>query len=209
MLQGARGGILCLEGRRRRRREKHRCCAMEAGREGGKKGGKKGGELCCSTCLPCGLQVPWGTAGLSCWTSFLPCLCSTPLCRPQSASCRPPCPPGPQGAVTLCCLLEQVQEERDNLYHKFTRAITEVQQKTGLKNLLLERKLQGLLTVLEQKEVELSEVLAASNVDPSALSLVTHKLEVLGPGQGWIWGAEPAVGCLLPLGHTGPHPAWL
>ncbi|XP_054496698.2 dynein regulatory complex subunit 4 [Agelaius phoeniceus] len=71
----------------------------------------------------------------------------------------------------------QVQEERDDLYQNFTRAINEVQQKTGYKNLLLERKLHGLLTLLEQKEVELSEVLAASNLDPSALSMVSHKLE--------------------------------
>lgn len=55
-----------------------------------------------------------------------------------------------------------------------------MQQKRGFKNLLLERKLKGLLNLLEQKEVELSEVIAASNLDPSALSLVSHKLEVLG-----------------------------
>uniref|UniRef100_A0A8D2PZE2 Dynein regulatory complex subunit 4 n=1 Tax=Zosterops lateralis melanops TaxID=1220523 RepID=A0A8D2PZE2_ZOSLA len=71
----------------------------------------------------------------------------------------------------------EVQEERDELYQKFTKAINEVQQKTGFKNLLLERKLKGLLNLLEQKEVELSEVIAASNLDPSALSLVSHKLE--------------------------------
>ncbi|NXK11315.1 DRC4 protein, partial [Herpetotheres cachinnans] len=71
----------------------------------------------------------------------------------------------------------KVQAERDELYQKFTKAINEVQQKTGFKNLLLERKLKGLLSVLEKKEVELSEVLAASNLDPSALSLVSNKLE--------------------------------
>ncbi|KAM4894533.1 dynein regulatory complex subunit 4 isoform 2-T2 [Sylvia borin] len=70
-----------------------------------------------------------------------------------------------------------VQEERDELYQKFTKAINEVQQKTGFKNLLLERKLKGLLDLLEQKEVELNEVITASNLDPSALSLVSHKLE--------------------------------
>ncbi|NXG65298.1 DRC4 protein, partial [Hemiprocne comata] len=75
----------------------------------------------------------------------------------------------------------KVQEERDELYQKFTKAIQEVQQKTGFKNLLLERKLKGLLSVMEKKEVELSEVLTASNLDPSALSLVSHKLkDVLG-----------------------------
>ncbi|NXO40541.1 DRC4 protein, partial [Locustella ochotensis] len=71
----------------------------------------------------------------------------------------------------------KVQAERDELYEKFTKAINEVQQKTGFKNLLLERKMKGLLNLLEQKEVELSEVIAASNLDPSALSLVSHKLE--------------------------------
>uniref|UniRef100_A0A8C5IV88 Dynein regulatory complex subunit 4 n=1 Tax=Junco hyemalis TaxID=40217 RepID=A0A8C5IV88_JUNHY len=71
----------------------------------------------------------------------------------------------------------QVQSERDDLYQNFTRAINEVQQKTGYKNLLLEHKLHSLLSLLEQKEVELSEVLAAADIDPSALSLVSHKLE--------------------------------
>ncbi|KAM3665385.1 dynein regulatory complex subunit 4 isoform 1-T1 [Ammospiza maritima maritima] len=71
----------------------------------------------------------------------------------------------------------QVQSERDDLYQNFTRAINEVQQKTGYKNLLLEHKLHSLLSLLEQKEVELSEILAAADLDPSALSLVSHKLE--------------------------------
>ncbi|XP_010006731.1 PREDICTED: growth arrest-specific protein 8 [Chaetura pelagica] len=71
----------------------------------------------------------------------------------------------------------KVQEERDELYQKFTKAIQEVQQKTGFKNLLLERKMKGLLSVLEKKEMELSEVLAASNLDPGALSLVSDKLK--------------------------------
>ncbi|NXN37017.1 DRC4 protein, partial [Rhinoptilus africanus] len=71
----------------------------------------------------------------------------------------------------------KVQAERDELYQKFTKAINEVQQKTGFKNLLLERKLKELLSVLEKKEVELSEAFAASNLDPGALSLVSQKLE--------------------------------
>ncbi|NXL61631.1 DRC4 protein, partial [Chordeiles acutipennis] len=71
----------------------------------------------------------------------------------------------------------KVQAERDELYQKFTKSINEVQQKMGFKNLLLERKVDGLLSVLEKKEMELSEVLAASNLDPSTLSLVSQKLE--------------------------------
>lgn len=144
---------------------------------------REGGKLCSSTCVPRGLQVPWGSAGLSleqagpsCWTCLLPAL----------RGCQPG---GPESGVKACCLWEQVQAERDELYQKFTKAINEVQQKTGFKNLLLERKLKGLLSVLEKKEVELSEVFTGSNLDPGALSLVSHKLEVLcaavGPCKGW------------------------
>nr|XP_005999251.1 PREDICTED: growth arrest-specific protein 8 isoform X2 [Latimeria chalumnae] len=72
---------------------------------------------------------------------------------------------------------EKVQVERDELYKKFVKAIQEVQQKSGFKNLLLERKLQTLEDVLEKKEAQLNEVLSASNLDPSALAVVTRKLE--------------------------------
>ncbi|XP_011926618.1 PREDICTED: growth arrest-specific protein 8 isoform X2 [Cercocebus atys] len=71
----------------------------------------------------------------------------------------------------------QVQQERDELYRKFTAAIQEVQQKTGFKNLVLERKLQALSAAVEKKEVQFNEVLAASNLDPAALTLVSRKLE--------------------------------
>ncbi|XP_026855247.2 dynein regulatory complex subunit 4 isoform X2 [Electrophorus electricus] len=70
-----------------------------------------------------------------------------------------------------------VQLERDELYQKFTKAIQEVQQKSGFKNLLLERKLNVLTDTLEKKEAQLNEVLSASNLDHSALNVITHKLE--------------------------------
>nr|XP_015298306.2 dynein regulatory complex subunit 4 isoform X2 [Macaca fascicularis] len=72
----------------------------------------------------------------------------------------------------------KVQQERDELYRKFTAAIQEVQQKTGFKNLVLERKLQALSAAVEKKEVQFNEVLAASNLDPAALTLVSRKLEL-------------------------------
>lgn len=72
---------------------------------------------------------------------------------------------------------QKIQVERDDLYRKFTAAIQEVQQKSGFKNLLLERKLQALGDTLEKQEAQLNEVLAASNLDPTALSTVTRKLE--------------------------------
>lgn len=53
-----------------------------------------------------------------------------------------------------------------------------MRQKSGFKNLLLEKKLAALADTLEKKEAQLNEVLSASNLDPSALSAVSRKLEV-------------------------------
>eukprot|EP00112_Aurelia_sp_Birch-Aquarium-sp1_P000082 Seg1005.10 transcript_id=Seg1005.10/GoldUCD/mRNA.D3Y31 product="Dynein regulatory complex subunit 4" protein_id=Seg1005.10/GoldUCD/D3Y31 len=72
---------------------------------------------------------------------------------------------------------EQTQSERDELYGKFVKSIHEVQQKSNFKNLLLEKKLTALADTLEKKEAQLNEVLAASNLDPTALTVVTRKLE--------------------------------
>lgn len=83
-----------------------------------------------------------------------------------------------RGLVIYSSLILQVQQERDELYQKFMAAIQEVQQKTGFKNLLLERKLQALSAAVEKREVQFNEVLAASSLDPAALTLVSRKLEV-------------------------------
>ena len=53
-----------------------------------------------------------------------------------------------------------------------------MQQKSNFKNLLLEKKLSALADTLEKKEAQLNEVLSASNLDPTALTVVTRKLEV-------------------------------
>ncbi|ESO95089.1 hypothetical protein LOTGIDRAFT_215253 [Lottia gigantea] len=72
---------------------------------------------------------------------------------------------------------QKTQAERDDLYRKFVKAIHEVQQKSNFKNLLLEKKLGALADTLEKKEAQLNEVLSASNLDPTALTVVTRKLE--------------------------------
>ena len=73
-------------------------------------------------------------------------------------------------------MLEQrfhhVEKERDELYEKFESTIYDVQQKSGFKNILLERKLQAINESLEKKEAQLSEVLAAANLDPNMLGQV-------------------------------------
>ncbi|XP_034179746.2 growth arrest specific protein 8 isoform X2 [Osmia lignaria lignaria] len=69
------------------------------------------------------------------------------------------------------------QSERDELHSRFVSAILELQQKTGLKNVLLEKKLEKLSDLLEQREVQISEVLAAAQLDPMAVANVNKKLE--------------------------------
>lgn len=72
---------------------------------------------------------------------------------------------------------EQVQKERDELYNKFISSIYEVQQKSGLKNMLLEKKLETLSEALESKDAQLSEVIASANLDPVAVSMVTKHVD--------------------------------
>ncbi|XP_046748965.1 dynein regulatory complex subunit 4 [Diprion similis] len=74
---------------------------------------------------------------------------------------------------------EKCQGERDELHSRFVSAILELQQKTGLKNVLLEKKLQKLSDLLEQREVQISEVLAAAQLDPATILSVNQKLEEL------------------------------
>lgn len=98
-----------------------------------------------------------------------------------------------------------MQRERDELYGKFTAAILDVQQKTGLQNLVLERKLQALGAAVEKKELQLNEVLAASNLDPAALTLVSRKLEV-GPTRAP--GTAGRGPCPCPPGGLGSLVSW-
>lgn len=70
-----------------------------------------------------------------------------------------------------------VVAERDSLYSQFSSAVYQVQQKTGFKNLLLEKRLTALKEALEKKEAQLNEVLASANLAPSVLGKVNSKLE--------------------------------
>ena len=71
----------------------------------------------------------------------------------------------------------QCEAERDELHSRFVSSILELQQKTGLKNVLLEKKLEKLSDLLEQREAQIGEVLAAAQLDPMAIVNVNQKLE--------------------------------
>ena len=66
----------------------------------------------------------------------------------------------------------KVEAERNELYERFEASIFELQQKTGLRGALLERKLEAAYEVLEKKESQLAEILAASNLDAPTLQNV-------------------------------------
>merc|ERR1719495_2770515 len=72
---------------------------------------------------------------------------------------------------------QKLQSERDELHANFVTAVQEVVQKANFKKLLLERKVVALADSLEKKDAQLNEILAASNLEPAALSVVTRKLE--------------------------------
>merc|ERR1711935_161293 len=72
---------------------------------------------------------------------------------------------------------QKLQAERDNLHANFVSSVQEVVQKANFKKLLLERKVVALADSLEKKDAQLNEILAASNLEPAALAVVTRKLE--------------------------------
>jgi len=71
----------------------------------------------------------------------------------------------------------QVKKQKDELYDQFQSTVYDVQQKSGFKNLMLERKLEALQDGIEQKEAQVNEVLSMANLDPSVLGQVRGRLD--------------------------------
>ncbi|KAF7276818.1 hypothetical protein GWI33_008966, partial [Rhynchophorus ferrugineus] len=60
----------------------------------------------------------------------------------------------------------KLEKERDELHKRFVNAILEVQQKTGVKNVLLQKRIQTLSQMAEHKEVIIGELTAAMKQPP-------------------------------------------
>lgn len=73
----------------------------------------------------------------------------------------------------------QVELERDQLLRSQTEVILEVQQRSGLKELLLSRRLAILSQTLETREAQLCAAVSASTADPVTGSGAAHRVEVL------------------------------
>merc|ERR1711981_634761 len=76
----------------------------------------------------------------------------------------------------------KLDKERDDLYRRFQKAVREIQRKAELgKNSVLEKKIEQLQMQYDEKQAQLTEVLAAAKLDPGVVASVTKKLEqVLG-----------------------------
>ncbi|KAK8724034.1 hypothetical protein OTU49_011410 [Cherax quadricarinatus] len=74
---------------------------------------------------------------------------------------------------------ETIERERNELYDHFVAVVGEVQQRSELRNIVLEKRLNQLSEHLEKKEAVLSEVLSAANLDPTSFNHVSHQLETI------------------------------
>merc|ERR1711953_233707 len=73
--------------------------------------------------------------------------------------------------------LATVSGERDELYGKFQHAIYDVQRKSGLKNLILEKKIDSIEEALETTEAQVSEIVATMNADDATSQGVSQRLD--------------------------------
>merc|ERR1712217_565196 len=72
----------------------------------------------------------------------------------------------------------KIEKERDDLYRRFQKAVREIQRRAVLgKNAVLEKKLELLQSQFDEKQTQLTEVLAAAKLDPAIVASVTKKLE--------------------------------
>lgn len=73
--------------------------------------------------------------------------------------------------------LHAATEEKEAVEKKLAQTIYEVQQKSGFKNLLLEKKITAMTQDLEKTESALAEVLASTNLHPEIIGDIQHNLE--------------------------------
>ncbi|XP_035993566.1 dynein regulatory complex subunit 4 [Fundulus heteroclitus] len=72
---------------------------------------------------------------------------------------------------------QKVQQERDELLKRQRESLLDVQQRSGLKKMLLQKKLAALTEALEKKEAQLSAALSVCSSEPTARSNAATKLE--------------------------------
>uniref|UniRef100_A0A1A8NBM4 Dynein regulatory complex subunit 4 n=1 Tax=Nothobranchius pienaari TaxID=704102 RepID=A0A1A8NBM4_9TELE len=72
---------------------------------------------------------------------------------------------------------QKVEQERDELLQRQMESILDVQQRSSLKKILLEKKLSALTETLEEKEAQLCTTLSVSSIDPTTRNAAANKLQ--------------------------------
>lgn len=70
-----------------------------------------------------------------------------------------------------------LEAEKKQLFDEFHRLVYEFHQKTGLRNLILEKKLETIQESLDAKEASINQILTAANIDPDRLGMVRSTLD--------------------------------
>lgn len=76
--------------------------------------------------------------------------------------------------------LQQFQylvREKKELFDSFHSTVYELHQKTGIRNLVLEKKLETIQESLETKDAQINQLLAAAKIDPKTLGVIKSTLE--------------------------------
>lgn len=69
------------------------------------------------------------------------------------------------------------QTEREKLFEIFNNTVYSIQQKEGLNNLILEKKISAVSEELEVKNLQLNEVLKAAHIDGRAIGAISKSIE--------------------------------
>lgn len=72
---------------------------------------------------------------------------------------------------------QYLQKEKKTLFDEFHQTVYEIHQKTGLRNLVLEKKLETIQESLETKDAQINQLLAAAKIDPKTLGAIKSTLE--------------------------------
>ena len=61
---------------------------------------------------------------------------------------------------------EYLEHEKKELFDKFHAIVYDVHRKTGLRNLIMEKKLETIQESLETKDAQTNQILATARIDP-------------------------------------------
>jgi len=75
------------------------------------------------------------------------------------------------------------EKEREILFDIFNNTVYTIQQREGLQNLILEKKISSVSEELEVKNLQLNEVLKAAHIDGKAIGAITKSIEEIENGK--------------------------